>query len=229
MARLSSELSVDEVLGSRGVIAEYIPGFQTRKAQLDMAELIHQCIEKKESHVIEASTGIGKSFAYLVPAFLHEGKTLISTGTKNLQDQLFHKDIPLISKTILSGKKLALLKGRSNYACLHRISKHRQQRRFQTRQMAQLFDALAEWATTSVTGDIAEFSDIPEQDSLWFFATSNADNCLGAECPEFDDCYVFKARRKAQDADVVVINHHLFFSSILYIIDKFFIQRGCPH
>ncbi len=211
-ARLASELDVDAVLGEQGIIAEHIPGFQPRQAQIDMARQIAEAIESGESRIIEASTGIGKSFAYLTPAFLSEGKVLISTGTKTLQDQLFHKDIPLISKTMVSGKQIALLKGRSNYACPYRIRKHRQLRRFQTRELAPVFDALSEWVATTRTGDIAEFSGIAENESLWFFATSNADNCLGAECPDYEDCFVAKARRKAQDADVIVINHHLFFS-----------------
>jgi ATP-dependent DNA helicase DinG len=212
MVKLASELEVDDVLGNQGILQQYIDGYQTRESQLNMAELIMRCIRQGENHVIEASTGIGKSFAYLVPAFLSAHKILISTGTKNLQDQLFYKDIPLINKTIVSGKQLALLKGRSNYCCPYRINKHRQQRRFQTRQLAPVFDALVDWSQTSLTGDIAEFADIPENDSLWFYATSNTDNCLGGDCPEFSKCFVIKARRKAMDADVVVINHHLFFS-----------------
>jgi len=212
MAKLASELNVNDVLGEDGIIKQYIPGFQARESQLAMAELIQKSIADRDCDVIEASTGIGKSFAYLVPAFLSNSKILISTGTKNLQDQLFKKDIPLINKTIVSGKQLALLKGRSNYCCPFRINKFRQQRRFQTRQLIQVFDALKSWSETSSTGDISEFSDIPENDSLWFYATSNADNCLGNECPDFKSCFVIKARRKAQDADVIVINHHLFFS-----------------
>ncbi len=212
MARLASEIDVNDVLGEDGIIKQYIAGFQPRQSQLAMAQLIEQAIAEKQSKVIEASTGIGKSFAYLVPAFLSSGKILISTGTKNLQDQLYKKDIPLINKTIVSGKQMALLKGRSNYACPHRIKKHRLQRRFQTPQLNRVFEALQDWCETTSSGDIAEFSDIPENDSLWFYATSNADNCLGSECPDFRDCFVIKARKKAQDADVIVINHHLFFS-----------------
>ena len=212
MARLASQLSVDDVLGKHGIIEEFIPGFQPRQSQLEMANLIHQAILSKQHYAIEASTGIGKSFAYLVPAFLSNVKVVISTGTKNLQDQLFNKDLPLINKTIISGKKLALLKGRNNYCCPHRINLHRQQRRFQTRHMGSLFDALKQWSETTSTGDIAEFADIPENDSLWFYATSTSENCLGSDCPEFSGCYVVKARRKAQEADIIVINHHLFFS-----------------
>ena len=206
------DLDVDKVLGDDGLLQEYVEGFKCRTSQLAMAKLVSQCIHEQQSHVIEASTGIGKSFAYLVPAFLSAHKVLISTGTRNLQDQLFHKDIPLIRKMIASNKQVALLKGRSNYACLHRIHFYRQQKRFQTRQMAVVFDALVDWSQTSRSGDIAEFADIPENDSLWFYATSNSDNCLGGDCPQFDECFVGRARRKALDADVVVINHHLFFS-----------------
>jgi ATP-dependent DNA helicase DinG len=212
MAKLASELTVNEVLGEDGLIEKFIPGFQPRKSQLEMAELIVHSIQQKQNYVIEASTGIGKSFAYLVPTFLANCKVVISTGTKNLQDQLFSKDIPLINKTIVSGKQIALLKGRSNYCCPHRINKYRQQRRFQTRHMVSLFDALKEWSETTRSGDISEFADIPENDSLWFYATSTAENCLGGDCPEFSECFVVKARRKAQEADVIVINHHLFFS-----------------
>ncbi len=212
MAKLASELNVEDVLGKEGVIRQYISGFQFRESQLEMAQLIEMAILKEQNHLIEASTGIGKSFAYLVPAFLFDGKAVISTGTKNLQDQLFNKDIPLIRNTIASGKKLALLKGRSNYCCPHRIDKYRLQRKFQTRYMARLFDALKEWSLSTKTGDISEFSDLPENDSLWFYATSTSENCLGNDCPEFSECFVIKARRKAQDADVIVINHHLFFS-----------------
>lgn len=221
MVKLSSELSVDDVLGDQGIIQQYIPGFQPRKSQIAMARLIKDAIENGQSEVIEASTGIGKSFAYLTPAFLSNSKILISTGTKNLQDQLFTKDIPLIHKTIVSGKQLALLKGRSNYCCPYRIDKFRQQRRFQSHRLSPLFDALKNWSETSSTGDIAEFSELPENDSLWFYATSNSDNCLGGDCPDFANCFVVKARRKAQNADVIVINHHLFFSDQALKADGF--------
>ena len=214
MAELASELDVDAVLGANGIIREQIADFSARESQLDMARLIAECIEQKTSHVIEASTGIGKSFAYLVPVFLSDKKVIISTGTKNLQDQLFFKDIPLIRKTIVNARKTALLKGRSNYCCPHRIKQFKSQKQFQSRKMASLFAALSEWSLETVTGDTSEFSAIPENDSLWFYATSNADNCLGNECPDFDQCFVSKARKKAIDADIVVINHHLYFSDL---------------
>ena len=212
MAELASDLDLDAVLGAEGIIRNQIPDFSVRESQLRMARLISDCIDKQQSHIIEASTGIGKSFAYLVPVFLSNKKVVISTGTKNLQDQLYFKDIPLIRKTIVNARKTALLKGRSNYCCPHRINLHKHQKQFQSREMASLFAALSEWSMETVSGDINEFSAIPENDRLWFYATSTTDNCLGSDCPEFDNCFVFKARRKAMDADIIVINHHLYFS-----------------
>ena len=221
MPHLDSELNIIDVLGPDGILGEQIDGFQSRESQLAMAELISQSISNCENYIIEASTGIGKSFAYLVPAFLSDKKVLISTGTRNLQDQLFQKDIPLIRKTIVSSKKVALLKGRSNYCCPFRIKKYRQERRFQTPQMTAVFNALQDWADYTRVGDITEFADIPENDSLWFYATSTADNCLGGECPEFKNCFVMKARIKAMEANILVINHHLFFSDLALKEDGF--------
>ena len=214
MTELASDLDLDAVLGAEGIIRDQVPDFCVRESQLSMARLISECIENQQSHIIEASTGIGKSFAYLVPVFMSNKKVVISTGTKNLQDQLYFKDIPLIRKTIVNARKTALLKGRSNYCCPHRINLHKHQKQFQSREIASLFAALSEWSLKTVTGDINEFSAIPENDRLWFYATSNADNCLGSDCPEFDNCFVSKARRKAMDADIVVINHHLYFSDL---------------
>jgi ATP-dependent DNA helicase DinG len=221
MARLDSELDVAAVLGSGGIIGEHIDGFESRASQLAMGELIAEAIALGESCIIEASTGIGKSFAYLVPAFLSNSRVVISTGTRNLQDQLFQKDIPLIRKAIVSARKVALLKGRSNYCCPHRLNLYRRQDRFKSREMASIFSALAAWSAHSDSGDIGEFAEIPENDSLWYYATSNADNCLGGECPEIERCFVLKARKQAMDADIVVINHHLYFSDLALKKDGF--------
>lgn len=214
MPELTTETDVDAVLGAEGIIGEAIDDFEPRQSQLEMARLIDQAITESKSYLIEASTGIGKSYAYLVPAFLSDKKIIISTGTKNLQDQLFDKDIPLIRKLLVGNKKVALLKGRSNYCCLFRLDKFRQQKQFQTGEKATLFASLQEWSKLSESGDIGEFSGIPENDRLWLYATSNADNCLGSECPDIDRCFVVRARKKAMEADLLVINHHLFFSDL---------------
>ena len=214
MPKLSSETNVDAILGPDGIIGEAIDDFQPRQSQIEMARLIDQAIADGKSYLLEASTGIGKSYAYLVPAFLSDKKTIISTGTKNLQDQLFNKDIPLIRKILVGNKKVALLKGRSNYCCRYRVDKFRKQKQFQSGETGSLFAALHEWSKMSENGDIGEFSSLPENDRLWFYATSNSDNCLGSECPDFDRCFVVRARKTALEADIVVINHHLFFSDL---------------
>ncbi|MCP4186258.1 MAG: ATP-dependent DNA helicase [Gammaproteobacteria bacterium] len=214
MAELANELDVDAVLGVEGIIRDQIPDFCSRESQVEMARLIADSIENQQSQIIEASTGIGKSFAYMVPVFLCDKKVVISTGTKNLQDQLYFKDIPLIRKTIVNARKTALLKGRSNYCCPHRINHFKHQKQFQKPDMASLFEALSMWSLETISGDIGEFSALAENDRLWFYATSNADNCLGGDCPEFNNCFVTKARKKAMDADIVVINHHLYFSDL---------------
>ena len=221
MARLAGELDVEAVLGSGGIIGEYVADFEPRASQLGMATLIDEAIALGESRIVEASTGIGKSFAYLVPAFLSDAKVVISTGTRNLQDQLFHKDIPLIRKAIVSSKKVALLKGRSNYCCPYRLRKYRAEDRFKSRAMASVFGAMENWAELTESGDIGEFAEIPENDSLWYYATSNTDNCLGGECPEIDRCFVLRARKKAMEADILVINHHLYFSDLALKEDGF--------
>ena len=221
MAELATELNVDAVLGRDGIIGEHIADFESRASQLGMAELISEAIALGESRVIEASTGIGKSFAYLVPAFLCNARVVISTGTRNLQDQLYQKDIPLIRKAIVSAKKVALLKGRSNYCCPQRLNKYRREDRFRSREMAAIFSAISAWSELSDSGDIGEFAEIPENDSLWYYATSNADNCLGSECPQIDKCFVLKARKRAMDADILVINHHLYFSDLALKEDGF--------
>jgi len=221
MAQLATELNVDAVLGRDGIIGEHIADFESRASQLGMAELISEAIALSESRVIEASTGIGKSFAYLVPAFLCDARVVISTGTRNLQDQLYQKDIPLIRKAIVSAKKVALLKGRSNYCCPQRLNKYRREDRFRSREMAAIFSAISAWAELSDSGDIGEFAEIPENDSLWYYATSNADNCLGSECPQIDKCFVLKARKLAMAADILVINHHLYFSDLALKEDGF--------
>ncbi len=221
MPELADEITLADVLGEGGLIAEVIEDFAPRSSQLEMANEIEQAVSHGESRVIEASTGIGKSFAYLVPAFLSPLKFVISTGTRNLQDQLFTKDIPLLQKAIISGKKVALLKGRSNYCCPYRIERNRSQQRFRNRQLAGIFNALADWSSHTESGDISEFSAIPENDNLWFYATSTADNCLGSDCPEISRCFVAKARRQAMEADIVVINHHLYFSDQMLKNDGF--------
>lgn len=162
--------------------------------------------------VAEAGTGVGKTFAYLVPALLSGLKIIVSTGTRHLQDQLFHRDLPRVKSCLGMRLNAALLKGRANYVCLHRLYKAEGETR-NREQLTQL-QSIKAWSSVTRSGDIAELPDIPEDAPVWRRATSTVENCLGQDCPEFNKCFLVKARRQAQQADVVVINHHLFFADM---------------
>jgi len=185
-----------------------------RESQREMACAIAASIASRRTLIAEAGTGTGKTFAYLVPALLAGGKVIISTGTKTLQDQLFHRDLPKVCATLKLNPKKALLKGRANYLCLHRLDLAEEQARLASREAVRDLAEIRTWARLTRHGDRMELDAVPEDSSVWPWVTSTADNCLGSECPKFNDCYVVKARRKAQESDVVVVNHHLLFADL---------------
>jgi ATP-dependent DNA helicase DinG len=197
-------------LGATGPFAAKIDGYRERPAQRALADSIARTIERNDVLVAEAGTGIGKTFAYLVPALMADCKVLISTGTKNLQDQLFARDIPAVKGALGVGPVTALLKGRSNYVCKHHLAKNLSEGKFERRADIAVLNRIERFASISQTGDRAEAPGIAEDAPAWAMATSTRDNCLGQECESYDECFVFKARRKAMAADIVVINHHLF-------------------
>jgi ATP-dependent DNA helicase DinG len=180
-----------------------------------MALAILEAIEHSGTLAVEAGTGTGKTVAYLVPALLAGGKVIVSTGTKTLQDQLYDRDLPAVRDALAAGATAALLKGRANYACLYRMERALAEARFGTREEAAQLRAIAHFAATSVSGDRAGLAAVPEDAAAWIHATSTRENCLGQECPRYQDCFVMRARRNALAADVVVINHHLFFADVM--------------
>ena len=212
---------VSHLLGEDGPFAKLVPGFAAREQQQEMAERVAEAIEEGNHLIAEAGTGTGKTFAYLVPALMSQSKVLISTGTKNLQDQLFHKDLPIVSKALAVPATVALLKGRANYLCLHRLDLAEQEGRFRTPEMANNVIQIREWSVQTSSGDIAEMSSISEEDMIWSSVTSTSDNCLGSDCHYFENCHLIDARRQAQEADVVVINHHLLFADMMLREDGF--------
>ena len=212
---------VSDLLGEKGSFSKLVPGFAARKQQQEMAERVAAALEKGEHLIAEAGTGTGKTFAYLVPALLSQSKVLISTGTKNLQDQLFHKDLPIVSKALAVPATVALLKGRANYLCLHRLDLSEQEGQFRTPEMANSIIRIREWAAQTSSGDTAEMSSISEEDPIWPSVTSTSDNCLGSDCNYLDKCHLVEARRQAQAADIVVINHHLLFADMMLREDGF--------
>ena len=198
-----------------------IEGFQPREQQQEMAAAVEKTISDYEMLICEAGTGTGKTFAYLVPALLSGQKIIVSTGTKNLQDQLFQKDLPLVREALQVPVQTALLKGRSNYLCLYRLAVTEEEGRLASREMVHQLRTVREWAGRTDSGDITELMDIGEESALWPMVTSTTENCLGSECPSFEDCHVMKARREAQQADVVVINHHLLMADMVLREDGF--------
>jgi len=198
-----------------GALAACVDGFGLRPQQLEMAAAILRAIEDSGTLVLEAGTGIGKTFAYLVPAFLAGGKVIVSTGTKTLQDQLFERDVPAVRKALATGATAALLKGRANYLCLYRLERAHGEARLGTREEAAQLHRIERFALQTRSGDRAELADVPENAPIWAHATSTRDNCLGQSCPRYRDCFVMRARKNALEADVVVVNHHLFFADVV--------------
>jgi ATP-dependent DNA helicase DinG len=198
-----------------GPLASSVRGFKLRAQQLEMARAIHEAIARTGVLVAEAGTGTGKTFAYLVPALLAGGKVIVSTGTKTLQDQLFDRDLPAVRGALASGASAALLKGRANYVCLYRLRRAPEQARLGSREEVAQLKRIERFAAVSATGDRADLADVPEDAPVWVHATSTRDNCLGQGCPDYADCFVMRARRNALAADVVVINHHLFFADVV--------------
>jgi len=206
-------VSLQEVFAAEGPLAERVAGFRLRPQQLEMAEAILAAIEQCGVLVAEAGTGTGKTFAYLVPALLAGGKVIISTGTKTLQDQLFDRDLPAVREALRSGTTLSLLKGRANYVCLYRMRRAAESGMRSPDEARQL-RRIEQFAAVTTTGDRADLADVPEDAPVWAHATSTRENCLGQNCPDYRDCFVMRARRNALAADVVVVNHHLFFADL---------------
>ena len=213
--RHSSE-SMAEIFGAEGPLARALPGYAYRPEQAAMAKAVAAALARLEPLIVEAGTGTGKTFAYLVPALLSGRSVILSTGTRTLQDQLYRRDVPMLARALGMPVKLALLKGRGNYLCRHRLELATQQSSLLPRErgQARTLARVSRWAATTKTGDLAELTDLPEQSNLWPNITSTRDNCLGQECPQFARCHVFDARRAAQAADIVVVNHHLLLADL---------------
>jgi len=203
-----------QVLGKDGLFSKRVSDFVVRDSQLTLSKAIEEHIEYPAVLVAEAGTGTGKTYAYLVPAILSNKKVLISTGTKALQDQLFFHDLPHVLKLVKPSVKVALLKGRANYLCLYRFENVQQSGQLQSRKSVNDLNQIKRWSLSTKLGDIAEVSAVDEDSDIWPEVTSNNDNCQGADCPYYEECYLVTARRRAMESDIVVVNHHLFFADV---------------
>ena len=214
-ADASTDLTLESIFGDGGVLSRTLPGFRFRGQQLAMAEAVARAIESRSELTAEAGTGTGKTFAYLVPALLYGGKVIVSTGTKTLQDQLYERDIPLLRHALRVPVTISVLKGRANYVCHHHLERASREDRLPSRDDARHLRKIIAFAQASERGDRALLADVPENASIWPLVTSTRDNCLGSNCPFHQQCFVMKARKDALDADVVVVNHHLFFADVM--------------
>ena len=212
LARLKSTKSqrlYQHLLGQVGPVAQKIDGFTARVQQIEMAAMIADAIKRKKNVLIEAGTGTGKTFAYLLPVLQARERAIVSTGSKTLQDQLFHHDIPLIVATLDWPIKVALLKGRNNYLCPQRLENSISMiRKDNDSRLLPDLIAVREWWQQTTTGDLTELADL-QGASIGSLITATADNCLGGDCPKVSECPVYQARARAQEADLVVVNHHL--------------------
>ena len=207
-------MDLARIFGEGGVLEKAVPGFRHRPQQLEFANAVAEAIENRGALIAEAGTGTGKTFAYLVPALVAGGRVIISTGTKTLQDQLYHRDLPLVRAALGVALDTALLKGRANYVCLHHLESAVEQGKFAAREEVAHIHKIASFARRTLTGDRGECADVPEGSPAWAQATSTRENCLGSGCRHYQDCFVMKARARAAEADVIVVNHHLFFADV---------------
>jgi ATP-dependent DNA helicase DinG len=205
---------MEHLFSAAGPLAQAIPGFKVRRQQIEMAQVVAEVIQAHGVLIAEAGTGTGKTVAYLVPALLSGGKVILSTGTKTLQDQLFNRDIPTVRQALRAPVTVALLKGRANYVCHYHLDRNLQDGRFASRADAGHLQLVARYARTSKTGDRSGLAEVPEDAGVWPLVTSTRDNCLGGDCPRYKECFVMEARKQALAADVVVVNHHLFFADL---------------
>ncbi|HEX2492799.1 MAG TPA: ATP-dependent DNA helicase, partial [Steroidobacter sp.] len=208
---------VTELFAEDGPLAAAIEGFTSRAEQIGMAAAVARALARRGRLIVEAGTGTGKTFAYLAPALLSGLRVIVSTGTRTLQDQLFHRDLPMLSRAIGRPVRIALLKGRANYLCLHRLEMAEQQAygRGVRREIAVPLRKIRDWSHLTRRGEIAELAQLSEADPVWTWVTSTRENCLGADCAHFDRCWLVRARREAQAADVVVVNHHLLMADLV--------------
>src|ERR671939_363370 len=209
---------MEEIFGPGGLIARAHPEYEYRPGQIQMAEAVLRAFEEKRHLIVEAGTGTGKTLAYLVPAIAaataRKTRVIISTGTKNLQEQLMEKDIPFLQRVLPRKFTAAYMKGRGNYACLQRIKRAENAPVLEGLDDVDYFDEVRRWARDSGTGDRAELTQLPENLSFWRHIDARTEICTGQKCADYDACYITRMRQRATDADIVIVNHHLFFADL---------------
>ncbi|MBO0860549.1 MAG: ATP-dependent DNA helicase [Chloracidobacterium sp.] len=205
---------MEEIFGRDGLIARHHPDYEHRPGQLAMAQAVADALDQRHHLLVEAGTGIGKTLAYLIPAIATGRRVIVSTGTKNLQEQIFYKDIPFLQSILPRKFKTTFLKGRSNYVCLNRLKRAESSPVLEGFEEKDYFDLVNKWAYESQTGDRAELTELPEKVSFWRHIDARSDICVGQKCPSFEECFITKSRQAALESDIVIVNHALFFADL---------------
>lgn len=205
---------IEKYFGAEGRLADVLPGYEERPQQREMAEAVARAFDEGSRLLIEAATGTGKTLAYLLPAIESRRRTVVSTATKTLQEQILSKDVPLLRQVVRRSFSAVLLKGRQNYLCLLQYETFAQEPRFRVAEDRHYWPAITQWAESTETGDRAEIGALPDDWATWPDLSMGAEGCLGRECAHYDECFVVKARQRASAADVVVVNHHLYFADL---------------
>lgn len=217
-----SKTSMREVFGPGGFLERcMIGGYEHRRGQLEMAEMVHDAFERHHHAILEAGTGTGKTLAYLVPAICSGRRVVISTATKSLQEQLFQKDIPFLQKHFAPNLKVAVMKGRSNFLCVAKMNAMADQALLKGMEELDAFQQIKQWAKLTETGDRAELTFLPDDSDLWTRLDARRDTCSGQKCPSFNPCFVTGMHQRAKDADLIIVNHHLFFADLALKQDDF--------
>ncbi|MDX2181449.1 MAG: ATP-dependent DNA helicase [Bryobacteraceae bacterium] len=217
----AQSLTAREFFRKNGVLSEWHPNYEFRPAQLEMAEAVEQALKDRRHLIVEAGTGTGKTLAYLVPAILSGRRVVVSTGTKNLQEQLYFKDIPFLQKHIERPLRVCLMKGRANYICRQKVYDAEKEPVLEGLEEVTDFRVIQEWEKRTTTGDRAELTALPEASRLWEKLDARRDRCTGQKCPQFERCFLTELQRKAHESDIIVVNHHLFFADLAVKQDDF--------
>src|SRR5271170_5484003 len=220
-ANSPADLSMDDIFGQGGLLEKCHPGYEYRASQLEMARVVEQAFAKRRHAIVEAGTGTGKTLAYLVPALRSGRRVVISTATKALQEQLFQKDVPFIQKHFAPNLKVALMKGRGNFLCLQKAAQLEGQPVLKNLDEVDWFSQVRDWAHSSDTGDRVELGFLPDDSDLWHRLDARRDTCTGKKCPDFERCFITRMQQRAAEADLIIVNHALFFADLALKQDDF--------
>src|SRR5271163_4492350 len=220
-AEKSEEVTIEDIFGLSGLLEKSHPGYEYRSSQLEMAKMVDEAFEKRQHAVMEAGTGTGKTLAYLIPAIRSGRRVVVSTATKSLQEQLFRKDVPFLQKHFAPNLKAALMKGRANFLCREKVHQMDGQAAFKGIDEVDWFAQIRDWEKLTETGDRSELGFLPDDAELWNRIDARSDLCTGQKCAEFSRCFITAMKQRAEEADLIIVNHHLFFADLAIRQDDF--------